>query len=240
MFIRLHFLGNEKQLIENQNKDIINSIFTKKKNYYKEYEIKEPDPKTSQKLINKINKEDICNLKFLYKKHNKKYETLIAPFVLLMGKKHKTIYKADGLKQISFFEPARELFNDKRIEHKIKKFQLETIPLHTYREVVKMLEHEDFSDKSLKHYSNDIRHLIEWMKGVIEAHRIIRKYSFNENELSILDEDEINCCEKLDTIELLYYKFVRYTATYCKKYANEAKEIMEDINLEMERENDDI
>ena len=157
-----------------------------------------------------------------------------------MGKNHKTIYKADGLKQISFYEPARELFNDKRIEHKIKKFQLETIPLITYREVVKMLEHEDFSEKSLKHYSSNIRHLIEWMKGVIEAHRVIRKYSFNENELSILNEEEINFCEQLDTIEFLYYKFVRYTATYCKKYKNDAKEIMEDMDLEMEIENDGI
>ena len=200
MWIRLHFLGNEKKLIEQENEQTIKTIMKKKKNYLIEYELEEPNLTLSKQLIDKIGKEDVLNLKFLYKKPNKKSEILIAPFVLLMGKKPKNLIKTDGTKQISFFHPAKELFSDKYIVNKIKKFQIETIPLNIYREVVEMLKLNDFNTQSLNHYSNEIKHLLEWVKGVIEAHRFIRKYSFSQGELNSLNEEEINFCEEMDMI----------------------------------------
>lgn len=234
MWIRLHFLGNEKKLIEQENEQMIKTIMKKKKNYLIEYELEEPNLTLSKQLIDKIGKEDVLNLKFLYKKPNKKSEILIAPFVLLMGKKPKNLIKADGTKQISFFYPAKELFSDKYIVNKIKKFQIETIPLNIYREVVEMLKLNDFNTQSLNHYSNEIKHLLEWVKGVIEAHRFIRKYSFSQGELNSLNEEEINFCEEMDMIDLSYYKLVRYAANYCKQYEDSAKEIMRDMDLECE------
>ena len=35
----------------------------------------------------------------------------------------------------------------------------------------------------------------------------------------------------MDTIDLLYYKLLRYAAKYCKKYEKRAKIIMNEMNI---------
>ena len=43
----------------------------------------------------------------------------------------------------------------------------------------------------MKKYSIQLQNLINWIKGVIEFHKVIRKYCLNEFDIEILEENEI-------------------------------------------------
>jgi hypothetical protein len=70
-----------------------------------------------------------------------------------------------------------------------------------------------------------------YILGVIEFHRVIRKYSLSYYDHEILEEDEINFCSEMDNILILYYKLLRYANTYCKKYEKFAHSIMASMNI---------
>ena len=67
--------------------------------------------------------------------------------------------------------------------------------------------------------------------GVVEFHRVIRKYSLSSYDYDVLDEDEINFCNEMDNILILYFKLLRYANSYCKKYEKNAQNIMSGMNL---------
>ena len=225
-------LGREKKLIEGENCEIIEEIEQKRKDFFKEYELIQPEISNANKLLSQITKDDLSKLKFIYKKYNKKFEILISPFVLLLGKKAKNVIKPDGLKVVSYYLPAQELFKDKELENKVRNFELETIPSSTYSEVEKLLGQKEFNPDNINHYSTSQIHLINWVKGVVEFHRIIRKYSLSVYDYEILSDNEINFCIEMDTIDLLYYKLLRYAAKYCSKYEKKAKIMMSEMNME--------
>ena len=232
MFIRLQVLGREKKLIEGENCEIIEEIEQKRKDFFKEYELVQPEISNANKLLSQITKDDLSKLKFIYKKYNKKFEILISPFVLLLGKKAKNVIKPDGLKVVSYYLPAQELFKDKELENKVRNFELETIPSSTFSEVEKLLGQKEFNPDNINNYSTSQIHLINWVKGVVEFHRIIRKYSLSVYDYEILSDNEINFCIEMDTIDLLYYKLLRYAAKYCSKYEKKAKIMMSEMNME--------
>ena len=234
MFIRLYFLGKERKLIQEQNKNLITSIETKKYNFCKEYDIIPPNIKNANLLVNKLTRNDLNKLKIFYKKYNKNYEILIKPFVYLMGKKEKIIYKSDGLKYVSFFEPAKEIIFDKNFIKKISEFELETILPEVYLKVNRIISQSEFKEENMKKYSIQLQNLINWIKGVIEFHKVIRKYCLNEFDIEILEENEIKFCNEMDTIDLLYYKLLRYAAKYCKKYEKFSRKLMEEMGISNE------
>lgn len=231
MFIRVYFLGKEKKLIESENSETINSITQKRLDFFNEYEIQPPEISNANRLICQITKDDLIKLKFFYKKYNKKFEYLIAPFVLLLGKKAKTVVKPDGAKNISFFIPAQEMLNQKDIVKKVTNFELETIPTTVYCQVEKILESKDFSEASLSSYSTPHQHMINWVKGIMEFHRLIRKYSLANYDYNYLSESEINFCKEMDSIDILYYRLLRYAGQHCKGYEKAAKRIMSEMNI---------
>jgi hypothetical protein len=67
--------------------------------------------------------------------------------------------------------------------------------------------------------------------GVVEFHRVIRKYSLSQYDFDLLDEDEINFCNEMDNILILYFKLLRYANSFCKKYEKNAQNIMAGMNL---------
>ena len=83
----------------------------------------------------------------------------------------------------------------------------------------------------MKKYSIQLQNLINWIKGVIEFHKVIRKYCLNEFDIEILEENEIKFCNEMDTIDLLYYKLLRYAAKYCKKYEKFSRKLMEEMGI---------
>ena len=67
--------------------------------------------------------------------------------------------------------------------------------------------------------------------GVIEFHKVIRKYSLSSYDHDILNENEINFSSEMDNIMLLYYKLLRYANTLCKNYEKSAQQIMISMNI---------
>ena len=65
-----------------------------------------------------------------------------------------------------------------------------------------------------------------WVTGVIEFHRVIRKYSLSSYDYDILSDEEIYFCTQMDNILVLYFKLIRYANSYCKKYEKNAQILM--------------
>ena len=222
IFIRIHFLSKEKQYIEEQNKSQYDIINQKRLQFFSEYEMSPPTKEHAFSLMNLITTDDILELKQCFRKYNKIYEKVIIPFLILLG---------DGTKKISYYETAKNLLFKPDFIKRIRNLELETIPYNVFTLVEKKLKEETFIPKNIKNLSPCFSKLILWVSGVIEFHRVIRKYSLSEYDYEILDQDEITFCMEMDSIILLYYKLLRYANKYCKDYENVAKEIMIEMNI---------
>ena len=231
IFIRIHFLSKEKQYIEEQNKSQYDVINQKRLQFFSEYEMSPPTKEHAFSLMNLITTDDILELKQCFRKYNKLYEKVIIPFLILLGEGPVENIKADGTKKISYYETAKNLLFKPDFIKRIRNLELETIPYNVFTLVEKKLKEETFIPKNIKNLSPCFSKLILWVSGVIEFHRVIRKYSLSEYDYEILDQDEITFCMEMDSIILLYYKLLRYANKYCKDYENVAKEIMIEMNI---------
>ena len=231
IFIRIHFLSKEKQYIEEQNKSQYDVINQKRLKFFSEYEMSPPTKEHAFSLMNLITTDDILELKQCFRKYNKIYEKVIIPFLILLGEGPVENIKADGTKKISYYETAKNLLFKPDFIKRIRNLELETIPYNVFTLVEKKLKEETFIPKNIKNLSPCFSKLILWVSGVIEFHRVIRKYSLSEYDYEILDQDEITFCMEMDSIILLYYKLLRYANKYCKDYENVAKEIMIEMNI---------
>lgn len=231
IFIRLFFLNKEKKLIEEENDSLISSIHYKRSNFFQEYEVDPPNKEHAYSFMNQISSDDIMEIKQCFKKYNKNLEIIISPLVLLMGSKSKMTVKPDGSKVTSYFQPAQSIIFKKDFVKRIRDLELETIPNQIFKSVEAKLESSNFSIDKIKLLSPCLHHLISWIMGVIEFHRVIRKYSLSSYDYDILDENEIAFCSEMDNIILLYYKLLRYATKHCKMYEKEAQRIMNDMNV---------
>jgi len=67
--------------------------------------------------------------------------------------------------------------------------------------------------------------------GVVEFHRVIRKYSLSSYDFDFLSDEEIKFCNEMDNILVLYYKLLRYANSYCKNHEKNAQNLMANMNL---------
>ena len=231
IFIRIHFLSKEKQFIEEQHKSQYDLINQKRLQFFSEYEMTPPTKEHAFSLMNLITTDDILELKQCFRKYNKIYEKVIIPFLILLGEGPVERIKPDGTKKISYYETAKNLLFKPDFIKRIRNLELETIPYNIFTLVEKKLKEDTFIPKNIKNLSPCFSKLILWVSGVIEFHRVIRKYSLSEYDYEILDQDEITFCMEMDSIILLYYKLLRYANKYCKDYEDIAKNIMNEMNI---------
>ena len=231
IFIRIHFLSREKQFIEEQHKSQYDLINQKRLQFFSEYEMTPPTKEHAFSLMNLITTDDILELKQCFRKYNKIYEKVIIPFLILLGEGPVERIKPDGTKKISYYETAKNLLFKPDFIKRIRNLELETIPYNIFTLVEKKLKEDTFIPKNIKNLSPCFSKLILWVSGVIEFHRVIRKYSLSEYDYEILDQDEITFCMEMDSIILLYYKLLRYANKYCKDYEDIAKNIMNEMNI---------
>ena len=232
IFIRLFFLNKEKKLIEDERADLINNIDAKRESFFNEYEMTPPNKEHAFNLMSQITNDDILEIKSLYRKYNKTNEKIISPLVVLLEGKPRIEIKPNGTKEISYFKPAQKLILDKNFIKKMQNLELEIIPNNRFRQVEKLMQEQEFSNEKMKYFSPCLNHLIFWEMGVVEFHRVVRNYSLSYYDYNILNEDEIVFCQQMDNIILIYYKLLRYANKYCKKYENEATELMKTMNIE--------
>ena len=231
IFIRVYFLNKEKLYIEEQHKSQFDLINQKRLQFLSEFEMSPPSKDHAFSLMNLITTDDILELKQCFRKYNKMYEKVIIPFLILLNEGPVEYIKPDGTKKISYYEAAKNLLFKPDFIKRIRDLELETIPYNIFTSVEKKLKEETFMPKNIKNLSPCFSKLILWVSGVIEFHRVIRKYSLSEYDYDILDQDEITFCMEMDSIILLYYKLLRYANKYCKEYENTAKGIMNEMNI---------
>ena len=230
-FIRLYYLKNEKKSIEGQNKEIFNLINNKRKSFFKQYEINNPTKEHAMKLINQMKEKDFLELKQYFKTYNSNYEKIIIPFLLLLGEKPILNKGLDGTKKILFYPIAKKVLFNSNFIKRIKEIELELIPYNIFQKVEKIMEDKFFKEKKIQNINSCFNKLINWIFGVLEFHRAIRKYSLSCYDYDILSKDEINFCVKMDNIIVLYYKLHRYITKYCKEYENKSKVIMKKMGI---------
>ena len=230
MFLRLLILDNHKQIFENVNEEYINSIKTKRNNFFLDYEIAPPNKEHAIQLINQFKNKDITELRGIFRKYNKYNEILISPLVILLGEKPKKPSYINGQKKINYFSIAQKLLNDRKINKRIKEINLETIPNIIFKDVEKIFQNDAFSFNKMKGYTSCIYNLICWEMGVIEYHRVLRNFCLNYYDMKILTKEEIIFCRQMDNINIMYNKLKYYSYTYCKEYEKDAIKLMMEIN----------
>ena len=231
IFIRIHFLNKEKQYIEEQHKSQYDLINQKRLQFFSEYEMSPPSKEHAFSLMNLITTDDILELKQCFRKYNKIYEKVIVPFLIILGEGPVEYIQPDGTKKVSYYEAAKNLLFKPDFIKRIRGLELETIPYDIFTSVEKKLKEDTFTPQNIKNLSPCFSKLILWVSGVIEFHRVIRKYSLSEYDYDILDQEEITFCMEMDSIILLYYKLLRYANNYCKDYESDAKTIMNEMNI---------
>ena len=233
IFIRIYFLNKEKQLIEEQHKTQFDSITLKRNQFFEEFEMTPPSKDHAFSLMNLITTDDILELKQCFRKYNKMYEKVIIPFLCLLREKPVTYMGADGSKKISYYETAKSVLFKPDFIKRIRLLELETIPYDVFNMVEQQLKEDTFMPKNIKNLSPCFSKLILWVSGVIEFHKVIRKYSLSDYDYDILEQDEIAFCMEMDNIFLLYYKLLRHANKYCKEYENISKAIMKEMNIDI-------
>ena len=188
-----------------------------------------PNKEHACNLMSQISRKDLLELKNIYKKYNKTYESIIAPLVILLGGKPRTGFKYDGTKIINYFEPAQKMIYSRDFCKKIQNLGLEIIPSSIFSNAEKLLQDPTYSGNKVKSLSPCLIHTVSWVMGVIEFHRAVRNYSLSYYDYDILDNKELEFCEQMDRITLLYYSLLRYANTYCKIYEKKAQELMKNM-----------
>ena len=237
--IRIFFLNKEKRIIEEEHSDILSSIDGKRENFFSEYEMQPPTKEHACSLMSEITNDDILEIKQFFRRYNKTYEKVIAPLVVLLGGKAKNGYNIDGSKSVSYFIPAQKIIYKRDFVRKIQNLELETIPIVRFNQAERLMQDSVFNESKIKSLSPCLSHLISWLMGVIEFHRVVRKYSLSYYDYDILDKDELKFCGEMDNILLLYYKLLRYANKYCKKYEKAAEEIMKTMDIPVDDEEED-
>ena len=230
-FIRVYLLKKEKRHIEDEYKEIFNIIKAKRKSFFIQYEINEPSKEHALKLINQMKEKDFIELKQYFKTYNKNHEKIIIPFLLILGEKPIQNINSEGLKNLSYYSVTKKILFNPNFIKRLKNIELELLPNKIFKKVEKMMKDDIYSEKNIKNISPYFYKLVNWILGVLEFHRAIRKYSLSEYDYEILNKDEINFCIKMDNIILLYYKLNRYINKYCQNYENKAKLIMKEMGI---------
>ena len=231
IFIRIHFLNKEKLYIEEEHKAQYDLINQKRLQFFNEFEMSPPTKEHAFSLMNLLTTDDILELKQYFRKYNKMYEKVIIPFLTLLGEGPVEYIKADGTKKVSYYDSAKNLLFKPDFIKRIRDIELETLPYNVFIAVEKKLKEDTFEPKNIKNLSPCFSKLILWVSGVLEFHRVIRKYSLSEYDYDILEQDEITFCMEMDSIILLYYKLLRYANKYCKEYESTAKVFMNEMNI---------
>jgi len=231
LYIRFYFLKKEKKYIESESKEIFSLIKAKRKSFFKQYEVKEPNKEHALKLINHMTEKDILELKQCFKKYNKTYEQLITPFLMLLEEKPISNINSNGIKELSFYRTAQKVLFKNNFIKRIREIELELIPHKLFKKVESLMKDKLFEEKNIKNICPCFDKLTNWILGVLEFHRSIRKYSLSDYDYDILNNDEINFCNKMDDIILLYFKLNRYINKYCQIYEDKAQKIMKEMGI---------
>ena len=233
IYIRLFFLEKTKNNIEKKYSDIIIRITNKRNQFYKENNLSTPSLKHACLLFSHFNKNDIYELKILFKQYKKEFEIIISILCIFLDIKPKIYLDEEGKKIIDFFSVGKNLIYRKDFINIIQNMDIDSLNYETFRKIEKIFQNEAFSlDKLNKLYSPCLINLIYLEMGVMEYFRAIRKYCLNFYDYYILEEDEKYFCKRMDDILKIYYIIKNYAFNKCQEYHQKSINYLKIIDLE--------
>ena len=114
----------------------------------------------------------------------------------------------------------------------LQNLDLDSLDYQIFTKIEKIIQNEVFSIDRINDYSPSLIHLINLEIGVMEYFRAIRKYCLNFYDYYILDNDEINFCQKMDDALKIYYKIKNYIFNKCQEYHEQSIQLLKTIDLE--------
>ena len=237
VYIRLFFLEKEKNKIEKKYNEIILSINKKRNEYYIKNKISPPNLHHACILLSSLYKKDIYELRNLFQNYKPHYEIIISILCIFLDIKPNTYINNEGKKIYDFYTPGKKLLYNKNVINIIKKLDIDNINCNIYTKIEKIMESDAFVYDNVINYSPCLINLIKAEFGLMEYFKAIRKYSLNNFDYNILNENEINFCEKINKSFDIYYKIKNYTFNKCQMYHSKAKILLKQIDKEQKLEN---
>ena len=232
IYIRLFFLEKKKNNIENKYNEIITRITNKRNEFFKENNVSPPNLQHACFLLSHFNKNDIYELKSLFRNYKKEYEIIISVLCIFLNIRPRVYIDNFGQKIIDFFSKGKNLIFNKDFIKIIQNMDLDSLNYDTFTKIEKIMQNEVFSLDKISYYSPSLIHLINLEMGVMEYFRAIRKYCLNFYDYYILDDEEIRFCQKMDEVLNIYYKIKNYTFNKCQEYHEKSINLLKSIDLE--------
>ena len=234
IYLRLFFLEKKKNMIEQKNSRLINIIEEKRKKFYAKNNLERPNLKHSCLLLSSLTKEDLYELKNLFRNYKFQYEIIISILCIFLNIRPNIYFDDYGKRIIDFFSPGKKLLYDKNAINIIKKIDLDNINKDTFFIVEEIIQNNIIKYLNENIYSPSIINLVKFEFGIVEYFKAIRKYYINYLELNnnIFNEEEINFCQKMDECLNIYYKMKNYAYNKCQKYYSTALKLSKGIDLE--------
>jgi hypothetical protein len=232
IYIRLFFLEKKKNKIENKFNPIISRINNKRDEFFRGYGVSPPTLQHACFLFSHFNKNDVYELKSLFKNYKKEYEVIISVLCIFLNIKPRIYIGSEGNKIIDYFSVGKNLVHQKDFVKIVQNFDLDSLNYQIFTKIEKIMQNEVFSIDRINNYSPSLMHLINLEIGVMEYFRAIRKYCLNFYDYYILDDVEIDFCQKMDDALKIYYKIKNYTFNKCQEYHEQSIQLLKTIDLE--------
>jgi len=118
----------------------------------------------------------------------------------------------------------------------ISEFQVEILPYRKMRVLEKFFADNTINMDEVAKFSTALFKLMNWIQGLIEIHKFIRKFYVSVLDDEILDEDEKHFARYMDHLQLRSYLAIRAIEKFPETYHIKAKALMENIPGEEEGE----
>ena len=231
IYIRLFFLEKKKNSIENKFSRIIGSINEKRFNYYLHNRIKPPNLRHACELLSFLRQKDIYELRKVFKNYKPQYEIIISILCVILNIAPNIYINEKGKKIFDYFSSGKKLLYDEDSISKIQKINLDDINYNIYTQLEKIIEIDTSIFENKDNYAPCLINLVKFELGVIEYFRAIRNYCISSFDYSILNQHEIEFCQKMDSSLDTYYKIKNYTFNKCQNYHSNAIKLLKKIDL---------
>ena len=220
-------------MIEKKHSKKIHIIEEKRKKFSSKKNLEIPNLSHSCLLLSSLRREDIYELKNLFKNYKFQYEIIISILCIFLNIEPNIYFDEYGKKIIDFFTPGKKLLNNRNIINLIKKIDLDNINKASLFIAEEVMQNYIIKYLNKNTCSPCIINLIKFELGIIEYFRATRKYyiSYLEIENNVFTKEEINFCQKMDECLSIYYKIKNYTYNKCQEYHSYALKLLKEIDL---------
>jgi len=228
IILRIPDETNRIKLLEQENNELIQVIQQKREDFYNNYEIPLPDKERAISLLTDISSKHVTELKSL-KNRSELLDTCAIPFIILL--EEQLLAKKVDVKssKISSWTKFFKLLITGDFFKTISEFQVEILPYKKMRGLEKFFEDKIVDLNDVYKYSVPLSKLMNWLQGLVEIHKYIRKFYVSVLDDEILDEDERGFSRYMDKLQLRSYLIIRSIEKFPESCHIKAKALLDNI-----------